>query len=160
MRYLHAGMIQHDPSGRPAFLHRTAEGKVYPFNHGYRKVGNFSHPPVPSPGVNPTMHWMENGIQQPIRKQSKAYPGGGAHQPRGPPHHVVHVYARQRLVLCFILVLLEMPARVHSKQPFNLTSCPRKSDSDMTGALADGPSDTGGELQQVCLCARGLASDR
>ena len=39
MKYLHAGMIQHDPSGNPAFLHRTAEGKVYPFNHGYRKVG-------------------------------------------------------------------------------------------------------------------------
>jgi hypothetical protein len=35
---LHVGMIQHDPSGYPAFLHRTAEGKVYPFNHGYRKV--------------------------------------------------------------------------------------------------------------------------
>ena len=39
VKYLHAGMIQHDPSGNPAFLHRTAEGKVYPFNHGYRKVG-------------------------------------------------------------------------------------------------------------------------
>lgn len=38
--YLHAGMIQHDPSGNPTFLHRTAEGKVYPFNHGYRKVSN------------------------------------------------------------------------------------------------------------------------
>lgn len=38
MTYLHAGMVQHDPSGNPAFLHRTAEGKVYPFNHGYRKV--------------------------------------------------------------------------------------------------------------------------
>lgn len=36
--YLHAGMIQHDPSGIPTFLHRTAEGKVYPFNNGYRKV--------------------------------------------------------------------------------------------------------------------------
>ena len=44
MRYLHAGMIQHDPSGNPAFLHRTAEGKVYPFNHGYRKVGLLGHP--------------------------------------------------------------------------------------------------------------------
>ena len=43
--YLHAGMIQHDPSGIPTFLHRTAEGKVYPFNNGYRKV---SHgPPRP-----------------------------------------------------------------------------------------------------------------
>ncbi|CAK0786177.1 hypothetical protein CVIRNUC_009390 [Coccomyxa viridis] len=38
VKYLHAGMIQHDPSGNPAFLHRTAEGKVYPFNHGYRKA--------------------------------------------------------------------------------------------------------------------------
>ena len=38
--YLHAGMIQHDPSGNPTFLHRTAEGKVYPFNHGYRKVSS------------------------------------------------------------------------------------------------------------------------
>ena len=37
--YLHAGMVQHDPQGSPAFLHRTAEGKVYPFNHGYRRVG-------------------------------------------------------------------------------------------------------------------------
>lgn len=36
--YLHAGMIQHDPSGIPTFLHRTAEGKVYPFSNGYRKV--------------------------------------------------------------------------------------------------------------------------
>ena len=40
MTYLHAGMIQHDPSGNPTFLHRTAEGKVYPFNHGYRKVSS------------------------------------------------------------------------------------------------------------------------
>ncbi len=39
MQYLHAGMVQHDPQGRPAFLHRTAEAKVYPFNTGYRKVG-------------------------------------------------------------------------------------------------------------------------
>ena len=44
VKYLHAGMIQHDPSGNPAFLHRTAEGKVYPFNHGYRKVGNILTP--------------------------------------------------------------------------------------------------------------------
>lgn len=41
IRYLHAGMVQHDPSGLPAFLHRTAEGKVYPFNHGYRKARPF-----------------------------------------------------------------------------------------------------------------------
>jgi len=41
--YLHAGMIQHDPSGIPTFLHRTAEGKVYPFNNGYRKVGERAH---------------------------------------------------------------------------------------------------------------------
>lgn len=42
--YLHAGMVQHDPSGLPAFLHRTAEGKVYPFNHGFRRVPpRFSH---------------------------------------------------------------------------------------------------------------------
>ena len=40
MTYLHAGMIQHDPSGVPTFLHRTAEGKVYPFNNGYRKVSS------------------------------------------------------------------------------------------------------------------------
>ncbi len=40
--YLHAGMIQHDPSGIPTFLHRTAEGKVYPFNNGYRKVSGGS----------------------------------------------------------------------------------------------------------------------
>ena len=40
--YLHAGMIQHDPSGIPTFLHRTAEGKVYPFNNGYRKVSGRS----------------------------------------------------------------------------------------------------------------------
>ena len=52
MKYLHAGMIQHDPSGNPAFLHRTAEGKVYPFNHGYRKVGCSLRPlPQCSPGV-------------------------------------------------------------------------------------------------------------
>ena len=38
--YLHAGMIQHDPNGNPTFLHRTAEGKVYPFHHGYRKVSS------------------------------------------------------------------------------------------------------------------------
>lgn len=36
--YLHAGMIQHDPQGQPAFMHRTAEGKMYPFNTGYRRV--------------------------------------------------------------------------------------------------------------------------
>ena len=36
--YLHAGMIQHDAQGNPAFMHRTAEGKMYPFNNGYRRV--------------------------------------------------------------------------------------------------------------------------
>ena len=44
VQYLHAGMIQHDPQGRPAFLHRTAEAKMYPFNTGYRKV---EAPPTP-----------------------------------------------------------------------------------------------------------------
>ena len=49
--YLHAGMIQHDPSGIPTFLHRTAEGKVYPFNNGYRKVSALGRP-VRSPDGN------------------------------------------------------------------------------------------------------------
>ncbi|CAL8463979.1 g3514 [Coccomyxa elongata] len=42
--YLHAGMVQHDPSGLPAFLHRTAEGKVYPFNHGFRRADYLTVP--------------------------------------------------------------------------------------------------------------------
>ena len=55
VKYLHAGMIQHDPSGNPAFLHRTAEGKVYPFNHGYRKVGTLSRLPESSSDIAHTM---------------------------------------------------------------------------------------------------------
>ena len=38
IKYLHVGMLQHDPDGLPIFLHRTAEGKFYPFQQGFRKV--------------------------------------------------------------------------------------------------------------------------
>lgn len=30
VRFLHVAMLQHDPEGRVAFMHRTAEGKFYP----------------------------------------------------------------------------------------------------------------------------------
>ena len=30
VRFLHVAMLQHDPEGRAAFMHRTAEGKFYP----------------------------------------------------------------------------------------------------------------------------------
>ena len=30
MRFLHVAMLQHDPEGRIAFMHRTAEGKFFP----------------------------------------------------------------------------------------------------------------------------------
>ena len=66
MKYLHAGMIQHDPSGNPAFLHRTAEGKVYPFNHGYRKVGYLRHLSDSSHGRAHTECWMKDAVRQPI----------------------------------------------------------------------------------------------
>ena len=36
--YLHVGMVQHDPAGRIAFLHRTAEGKFHPFVRDFRRV--------------------------------------------------------------------------------------------------------------------------
>ena len=36
--YLHVGMVQHDPAGRIAFLHRTAEGKFHPFVRNFRHV--------------------------------------------------------------------------------------------------------------------------
>lgn len=36
--YLHVGMVQHDPAGRIAFLHRTAEGKFHPFVRDFRHV--------------------------------------------------------------------------------------------------------------------------
>ena len=64
MKYLHAGMIQHDPSGDPAFLHRTAEGKVYPFNHGYRKVGCLRHLPYFLHGRAPCP--MKGEVRPPI----------------------------------------------------------------------------------------------
>lgn len=38
VKYLHAGMVQHGPDQIPIFFHRTAEGKVYPFEYGYRKA--------------------------------------------------------------------------------------------------------------------------
>ncbi len=30
VRFLHVAMLQHDPEGRIAFMHRTAEGKFFP----------------------------------------------------------------------------------------------------------------------------------
>ena len=38
VHYLHVGMVQHDPAGRIAFLHRTAEGKFHPFVRDFRHV--------------------------------------------------------------------------------------------------------------------------
>ena len=38
VKYLHAGMVQHGPDQIHMFFHRTAEGKVYPFEYGYRKA--------------------------------------------------------------------------------------------------------------------------
>ena len=38
MSYLHVGMVQHDPAGRIAFLHRTAEGKFHPLVRAFRRV--------------------------------------------------------------------------------------------------------------------------
>ncbi|KAK9814131.1 hypothetical protein WJX72_001060 [[Myrmecia] bisecta] len=45
--FLHVGMMQHDPYGNVAFLHRTAEGKFYAFGKGFRKVDYVSVPLSP-----------------------------------------------------------------------------------------------------------------
>ena len=48
MSYLHVGMVQHDPAGRIAFLHRTAEGKFHPFVHQFRRVHVLTVPLSPT----------------------------------------------------------------------------------------------------------------
>ncbi|KAK9839306.1 hypothetical protein WJX81_006877 [Elliptochloris bilobata] len=46
--YLHVGMVQHDPAGRIAFLHRTAEGKFHPFVRDFRHVHVLTVPLSPA----------------------------------------------------------------------------------------------------------------
>ena len=43
VRFLHVAMLQHDPEGRIAFMHRTAEGKFFPNRcrpHSYKPPGS------------------------------------------------------------------------------------------------------------------------
>lgn len=48
VRYLHVGMLQHDPAGRLAFLHRTAEGKFLPQRDSFRRFHLLTVPLSPS----------------------------------------------------------------------------------------------------------------
>lgn len=48
VRFLHVGMLQHDPAGRLAFLHRTAEGKFLPQRDSFRRFHLLTVPLSPS----------------------------------------------------------------------------------------------------------------
>ena len=48
VRFLHVGMLQHDPAGRMAFLHRTAEGKFLPQRDSFRRFHLLTVPLSPT----------------------------------------------------------------------------------------------------------------
>ncbi len=48
VRFLHVGMLQHDPVGRLAFLHRTAEGKFLPQRDSFRRFHLLTVPLSPT----------------------------------------------------------------------------------------------------------------
>ncbi|CAL5224336.1 g7008 [Coccomyxa viridis] len=48
VRFLHVAMLQHDPEGRIAFMHRTAEGKFFPNRDAFRRFHIFTVPLSPT----------------------------------------------------------------------------------------------------------------